>query len=134
MKPPVRTFAAAALVMLAAACRGDETVRAYGAGDKVWYLVSLNDAAFADTATLTFPKRGQIAGKGPCNTFTATLDVPYPWFETGALLATRRVCPGLAAETAYFNALGRVTLSEVAGDTLLLSNPDGLVMEFRSGG
>ncbi len=120
----------AVVAMAASACRGDETIRAYGAAGQTWALKELNGDAFTASATLTFPKPGRIAGKGPCNSYTASLTAPYPWFETGAIAATRSFCPNLADETVFLSALSRATLSEVAGSTLILSNPDGLNMVF----
>jgi heat shock protein HslJ len=55
---------------------------------------------------------------------------PYPWFEAGDIAVTRRACPDLAAETAFFDALADMTLAEVAGDALILSTPDGREMVF----
>ena len=131
----MKVLALAALAALSlAACRGDETVRAYGAADQVWTLSEIDGTPFDASATLTFPDAGRIAGAAPCNRYSADMTVPYPWFEAGPIAATRRACPELAAETAFLTALGQATLAEVAGETLILSNPEGLNMVFRSGG
>ena len=45
--------------------------------------------------------------------------------------ATKRACPDLAAENAYFTALQSMTLSEVLGNVLILSNDAGDEMVFR---
>ncbi|MDW3224588.1 MAG: META domain-containing protein [Paracoccaceae bacterium] len=115
-------------------CQKDETVKAYGAADKVWRLVELDDAPVTYSATLTFPETGQIAGKAPCNSYTGSMTVPYPWFEAGPLAATRMACPDLEAETTFFAALSAMSLSEVLGDTLLLSNDAGRTMVFKADG
>jgi len=115
-----------------AACWGDETLRAYGAADKVWHLMELRGAPFTAQTTLTFPEPGQIAGAAPCNRYFATQDAPYPWFKAGPIGATKRVCPNLAAETSYFAALTAATLSEVLGDTLILSDEDGPLLVFKA--
>lgn len=115
-----------------AACDSDETLHAYGAADKEWRLVELQDAPFDATATLTFPERGKLAGQGPCNSFSTTNNVPYPWFDAGPIAATRRACPDLAAESAFFTLLEAATLSEVLGDTLTLSDDSGVLLVFRS--
>ena len=120
--------------LLLSACYGDETVRAYGAADKVWILTELRKTPFTATATLTFPEAGRIAGKAPCNSFNASQDAPYPWFNAGPIVATRMACPELAAESAYLTALSEATLSEVLGDTLILSNDDAVLLTFKSGG
>lgn len=127
-----------ALILLislsATACSGDETLRAYGGADKVWTLMELDGIPFDARATLTFPKPGQMAGHAPCNRYTGTMTAPYPWFEAGPLAATRMACPDLIAETAYFEALGAMITSEVAGDTLILGTGDGRRMVFISDG
>lgn len=122
----------ALLLMSLTACRADETVRAYGGGDHTWTLKLLNDAAFPAKATLTFPKTGEIAGQGPCNRYFGAMNVPYPWFDTGPIGSTRMACPDLAAETVFLKALEDATLSEVLGDTLILSNTEGLQMVFKA--
>lgn len=120
------------IVSLLAACQSDETVRAYGGADRVWALELLNDKPFTATATLTFPEEGRIAGQAPCNRYFGGMTVPYPWFKADAIGSTKMACPDLDAEQIYFHALGEATLSEVAGDTLILSNTDGLEMVFKA--
>ncbi|WP_300033744.1 META domain-containing protein [uncultured Roseobacter sp.] len=117
-----------------AACWKDETLSAYGAADRTWVLSELDGKPFRAPATLTFPEPGQMAGAGPCNSFSAVMEAPYPWFEAGPLAATRRACPDLPSETEYFRALGEMSLSEVLGDTLILSTPEGRSMVFTAGG
>jgi heat shock protein HslJ len=121
----------ALLVASLAACREDETVRAFGGADQVWALTELNGASFPATATLTFPKAGEIVGQGPCNRYFGAMTAPYPWFDTGPIGSTRMACPDLVVETTFLAALEAATLSEVAGNTLILSNTDGLEMVFR---
>ena len=93
------------LLVLLAACRDDESVRAYGGADKEWRLIELNDQPFEAKVTLTFPEAGRIAGNAPCNSYNGSMTVPYPWFEAGAIAATKRACPDLAAESSFFTAL-----------------------------
>ncbi|WP_298858329.1 META domain-containing protein [uncultured Sulfitobacter sp.] len=114
------------------ACRQDETVRAYGGGDRTWALKILNDAPFPATATLTFPKTGEIAGHGPCNRYFGAMTAPYPWFDTGPIGSTRMACPDLEVETVFLQALEAATLSEVLGDVMILSNTEGLEMVFNA--
>ena len=120
------------LLIALTACRKDETVRAYGGGDRTWTLKFLNDAPFPATATLTFPKEREISGQGPCNRYFGALTVPYPWFDTGPIGSTRRACPDLEVETIFLQALEAVTLSEVLGDVMILSNTEGLEMVFNA--
>ncbi|MDI3337904.1 META domain-containing protein [Defluviimonas aestuarii] len=117
-------------LLIATACQGNETVAAYGAGNGIWQLTEIDGVAFASHATLSFPEPGRIAGEAPCNTYMGRMDAPYPWFEAKDLAVTRRACPDLAAETAFFDGLAAMTLSETSGDTLILSNPDGREMIF----
>jgi len=113
-------------------CTGDETVSGYGAAGTTWRLVELDGARFPARATLTFPEEGRIAGDGPCNAFTADQTAPYPWFDAERIAATRRACPDLDAEAAFFSALEAMTLAEVAGDVLILSNDTGRQMVFNA--
>lgn len=125
-------FPALPLVALAAlsGCVGDETVARYGAAGGVWQLSEIDGRPFAARATLSFPEPGRVAGEAPCNLYSGAMTAPYPWFEAGALAVTRRACPEMAAEARFFDALGRVTLAEVQGDVLILSDPAGPEMVF----
>lgn len=125
---------AAALTLMASipACQADETVARYGAADRLWELQTLNGIAFSATATLEFEPGGPVSGQAPCNRFTTTNTVPYPWFELTPIAATRMACPDLEAETTYFNALGKMTQSEVRQGTLFLRNDDGDEMVFTT--
>lgn len=118
--------------VLLAACDSDETLAAYGAADTTWSLQSLNGAPYPAKAMLTFPEPGRVAGQGPCNSFSGTQSAPYPWFDTGPLATTRRACPDLAAEADFLSALDAMTLAEVQGDTLILSNDTGGELVFTS--
>lgn len=124
----------AALIALVAmgGCLADETLTGYGAADRIWVLDSIDGVAFAARAELLFPEEGKITGRGPCNQFFGDQRAPYPWFDVGPLGSTRMACPQLSAETAFFRALESMTLSEVAGDTLILSTEDGREMVFRA--
>ncbi|MEX0351375.1 MAG: META domain-containing protein [Paracoccaceae bacterium] len=113
-------------------CKSDESVAAYGAGGTTWMLESIAGEAATAKTTLTFPDTGQIAGKAPCNSYSGTMDAPYPWFEVSDLRATQVACPELEAEGTYFAALMAMTQSEVAGDVLILRNDQGYEMVFKS--
>jgi heat shock protein HslJ len=124
-----------ALTLIAgiAACDTDETLRSYGAADKTWVLTEIDGTAFTARTTMTFPEKGRIAGKAPCNSYGGTMSVPYPWFKVGPLRSTKMACSELQAETRFFRALSDMSLSEVAGDTLILSTPEGRQMIFKAG-
>ncbi|HCQ58707.1 MAG TPA: META domain-containing protein [Sulfitobacter sp.] len=128
----MRSFLILAALSALPQCQSDETVRAYGGGDKTWVLVELDGTPFDARATLTFPEAGKIAGQAPCNAYSAAMTVPYPWFDAGHIAATRRACPDIAAETAFLNALGDVTISDVLGDTLILSDESGERLIFKA--
>jgi heat shock protein HslJ len=113
-------------------CKADESVAGYGAADRVWVLTEIDGAPFTARATLTFPERGQVAGQAPCNTYSGVMVTPYPWFDLGQVAATRMACPDLKAEARFFETLTEMTLSEVSGDVLILSTPDGRQMVFKS--
>nr|WP_217434112.1 META domain-containing protein [Leisingera sp. ANG59] len=121
-------------LLLPSACAGDETLSAYGAAGTEWQLRSIDGAAIPAAATLTFPEPGTIAGSGPCNSFQGSQGAPYPWFEAGPLAVTRMACPQLEAEGAFLKALQEMTLAEVSGDVLILSNSAGREMLFKGGG
>lgn len=131
MLSPMRMLLLIALLGLDM-CDRDETVAGYGAADKVWQLTELDGTPFAATATLSFPKPGQIAGEAPCNRYSGTMTTPYPWFDVGQVISTRRACPDLEAEDAFLGALSAMTEAEATGDTLILRNVAGREMVFRA--
>lgn len=124
-----------ALLLIAMSLLGyckDETVSGHGAQAAVWELVTIDGTPVTARATLTFPEEGVIAGEAPCNRYSAQQTVPYPWFRAERIISTRRACPELDAETRFLGALAEMTLVEVAGDTLVLSNDAGREMLFRA--
>jgi heat shock protein HslJ len=124
-----------ALVLAALSALGhckDETVSGHGGQGMTWVLHSIDGAPFTARATLTFPEEGRFAGEAPCNRYSGEQTVPYPWFAAERLVSTKRACPDLAAETRYLRALEDMTLAEIAGDTLLLTNDAGREMVFRA--
>ncbi|WP_299551932.1 META domain-containing protein [uncultured Tateyamaria sp.] len=125
---------AAALTLLASipACQADETVARYGAAGRVWELQTLNGTAFPARATLEFEAGGPVSGFAPCNRFTTTNTVPYPWFELTPIAATRTACPDLESEAAYLEAMARMTQSEVRQGTLFLRNDEDEELVFTT--
>lgn len=114
------------------ACRADETVGGYGGADRVWLLQDINGEAFPARATMTFPEPGKIAGQAPCNRFFGPMTVPYPWFDASALATTRMACPELEDESKFLEYIEKMSLSEVSGSVLLLSNDAGDTMTFKA--
>ena len=113
-------------------CATDETVTAYADGQTEFVLRTLNGTPFAATATINIAEPGRVSGTAPCNTYSASQSAPYPWFEIGPIAVTRRACPDLAAETAFLGALAAMTLAEVTGNTLILSNTEQGEMVFQA--
>lgn len=123
-----------AFLLLLAACGPDETLTGYGAAGS-WTLSAIDDEAFPSRATIVFEEDGKVSGNAPCNGYGTSQTAPYPWLELGLIRATKRACADLKLEQAYFTALGSMTLVEVSGDVLVLSNDAGKTMTFtRSGG
>jgi heat shock protein HslJ len=121
---------AAALITVAS--DNDTSLRVYAGADSTWVLTELRGEPVAARATMQFPEAGVIAGQAPCNRYRAALLVPYPWFDSGPVAATRMACPDLAAEKAFFQALEAATLSEIRDDTLILSDDDTVLMVFKA--
>ena len=116
---------------LALAACGDETVTAYST-ESVFALVSVNGAPFQTSASIDIGVAGEITGSAPCNSYRAKQTAPYPWFEIGPIAATKRACPDLEAEAIYFETLGRMTIVEVSGSTLILTNDANEEMLFQA--
>jgi len=113
-------------------CEKDETLSGYGAADKVWSLSELDGKPFDAQATITFPEQGKIAGQAPCNRYFGAQEKPYPWFAATGVGATRMACAELGAETKFFQALEAMSLAEVLGDVMILSNEAGRQMVFKA--
>ncbi|ABG31011.1 META domain-containing protein [Roseobacter denitrificans] len=131
----MKTSAAIAVALLAVnGCTRDETAAAYGGADKVWRVVEIDDIPFASRATLTFPAPGQIAGDAPCNSYSAAITVPYPWFDAGPIVATKKRCADASHEARFLEALANMSLSEILRDTMILSTPEGRSIIFKADG
>lgn len=120
-----------ALVLLAACQISDKTLAGHGALGQ-WQLTEINGTPFAASATITFQEDGKVSGNAPCNSFGATQTAPYPWFELSPVFSTKRACNDLAAENAFLGALQNMSLAEVSGNVLVLSNDAGNTMEFTA--
>ncbi len=118
------------IAVILSACTRDESVRAYGAYDDAFVLQTLNGQEFNASASVSFPQPWRINGEGPCNTFSAAQTAPYPWISLGPLTVTRGSCPEIAQETAFLEALGRMTVVIVKEFSLTLSNDAGEEMVF----
>ena len=121
---------AAALLGLIPACQSDATVAAYGGADATWTLTEIGGVQFSERATLIFGEDGQVSGQAPCNRFTFTNTLPYPWFETGPVAATKMACPNLEAESTFFANLSAMTQVVIADGKMVMANDDGGEMVF----
>ncbi|MCG6883459.1 MAG: META domain-containing protein [Silicimonas sp.] len=131
-KASPRVFRAVFLLPFLSIGCADETISGYANPDATYRLTELSGTPFEALATISFPEEGRAAGQAPCNAWSAEQAVPYPWISLGPIAATRRACPELAKEQAFFEALGRVTLAEVQGGVLILSDDHGVVMVFEA--
>lgn len=118
------------ILLALAACLRDESISGQTTAGEIWQLVTVNGSKAASGYTLQFPERGKLSGNGPCNSFQARQTAPLPWFEVRDLRTSGRSCDQFANETAYFEALSRMTLIERKGSLLLLSS-DSESLEFR---
>jgi len=110
----------------------DETVAGYAPDGVNWRLIELSGDPFPATATLQLLAKGKVTGAGPCNRFSARQTAPYPWFALTAIAATKRACPDLELEAEFFGALETMTLSEVSGTLLILTDDAGDQMVFEA--
>lgn len=95
-----------------------------------WHLRAIDGAPFAAEATVAFPEPGAVTGMAPCNAFRAAREGDWPDIAIGPIAATRRACPDLAAEGAFFAALEAMERAEVAEGVLRLTGADGREMVF----
>ncbi|UZD90446.1 META domain-containing protein [Cognatishimia activa] len=119
-----------ALLLLISACERDESLTAYGAAG-TWDLQEINGQPFDAPASIVFAEDGQVKGEAPCNSYSTYQSAPYPWIELGPILSTKRACADLSAEQDYFAALGKMSLAEVSGELLILSNDEDESLLFR---
>mmetsp|Transcript_22661 Transcript_22661/g.37225 ORF Transcript_22661/g.37225 Transcript_22661/m.37225 type:complete len:127 (-) Transcript_22661:4534-4914(-) len=97
-----------------------------------WQLIALNGDRVTVSATLTFVDGDRIAGRAPCNRYSASLTATHPQFHVGPILSTKMACPNLAEESAFFAALATMTQSNTANGTLTLRNTAGATMTFTA--
>lgn len=116
-----------------AQCQPDETLTGHGAAGRTWILQERGDDPVDLRTELRFSRRGVMEGRGPCNPFRARVSVPYPWFALEEFESGQQACPDRDAEEEVIVALKSVTLVEIAGDTMLLTNDDAtLLLRFKA--
>jgi len=126
----MKTLLALVAALSLTTCQKDETISGQSGPEDLWGLTEMDGGPAGAAITLQFPKQGEISGQGPCNVYSAAQLAPMPWFEAGPIKSTKKACPDLAVETAYFSALSEMTLAERSGNMLLLTN-DTQTLEFR---
>lgn len=114
------------------ACKVDETISGYTDAGTEWTLVELDGKPFKAHATIAFPSKGKVTGRGPCNTYGSSQTLPLPWFKLGPIMSTKMACAELKSEQVFFDALGAMSLAETLGNTMIFSNDDGREMVFKS--
>ena len=119
------------LTLTMTACQADETISGYADPDAVWVLTELNGQTPQSKITLTFPEKGKIAGRAPCNRYFGAQTKPLPWFETGPIASTKMACPSLDEEAQYFQTLEKSTLAEVGKTTLILLDETGPLLTYK---
>ncbi|MGR3635834.1 MAG: META domain-containing protein [Shimia sp.] len=115
-----------------AGCGRDETLTQYGGDAFPWRLLVLDGKPVSFPNEIAFGPRGSVTGFGPCSTYSARQTAPYPWFalEDVQVVEVTQDCAYLAQEAAYFAALSEMSLSEVSGSELVLSDDTGREMVF----
>lgn len=120
------------LPIFLAGCLKDETISGFVDPKATYQLTEINGAAFTARAEISFPAKGSVLGKAPCNSFSAEQTAPYPWFEIGSMTVTRAACAQMEAEAEFFKAFGSMSLIEASGNVVILRNDDGDEMVFKT--
>ncbi|MEL6618196.1 MAG: META domain-containing protein [Pseudomonadota bacterium] len=97
----------------------------------VWQLAQIDGTPYSANATLTIAPDSRVSGRAPCNSYAGGSGAQYPAFDARRLRATKRACPSLRAETAYFQALAAMQTAKRDGDRLILRG-DGRQMVFTA--
>jgi heat shock protein HslJ len=98
-----------------------------------WRLLAIDGVVvgYDVAATLRIGADGTIAGKAPCNSYSAANKGPLPTLSLGGIRATRMACDKLDQEQAFFDALSAMAEARMDGSrNLILTGPEGRSMEF----
>jgi heat shock protein HslJ len=110
----------------------DESLSGYAARDAPYQLFELNGRPAEHPIAVVFPSMWRMEWRTGCGVYRAKISVPYPWFGLVAVTAVPRACAEASADRAFIAALHAMTLSEVHGGTLILSDGAGAEMVFRT--
>lgn len=125
-------FLAIAATLGLTACDPSETVTKYGGMDYTWKLTEVDGTPIDYNALLSFGPHGSVNGEGPCNGYSGGQIKPYPWVDIQIDFVEELYCSGIDDEEAYFAALSEMTLVEVSGPNMVLSNDEtGRQMVFK---
>ncbi|NIM96018.1 MAG: META domain-containing protein [Anaerolineales bacterium] len=119
------------ITLMLSACSGRKTLT-----DTMWELTSLNeeDALEETTVTAFFNEDGTLTGSSGCNQYSTTYVVDGDEINIAPAAVTLMACPEpiMEQETAYLMALTSATNFKIRGDTLRLSDDEGVLAEFQA--
>lgn len=121
------------LFLVLMGCVKDETVAGFLPKDTSFQLTEVNGNPAPYQANIQFGEKGRVTGSAPRNRYFATNDAPYPWFALSEIGSTKMAGPDLTHEVMFFNTLKSMTLAEVSGPVLILSNDAGQTLTFQQG-
>lgn len=124
-------FLAMTAILGVAACDPSDTVTKHGGMAYDWQLTEVDGTPVDYSATIAFGPHGSVNGSGPCNGFSATQSKPYPWIAIQIEFVEELYCSDIDEEEAYLGSLMEMTLVEVSGDSLVMSNDSGREMAFK---
>lgn len=127
----IAPFLLSACVINTAAPEPEEDDTNVGGNVAVYQLVELYGQPFVANANVRFETDNRLAGDSPCNVWTANQVASYPGFDVENLLATKRACSDLSAETAFFSALSTANRQTLTNGVLILTDRRGRRMVFR---
>ncbi|WP_247744790.1 META domain-containing protein [Shimia sp. R11_0] len=125
-----RVWVAGAMALVLANCGPSETVTQYGGSTYDWRLTEIDGTEVTYQATLELSENGAVDGAGPCNGFSGSQSAPYPWIDIQIDFVEELYCADIDHEEAYLAALSEMSLVEVAGTTMIMSNEAGRQMVF----
>lgn len=119
-----------------AACDRDESLAGYVETGRSYALIEQDARRATVRATLQF-RQGRVHVDAPCSQWHAEISAPYPWWEMADVQfpqtwATPAACELAEEDRNFMQLLERMTLSEVSGNILILSNTDGERMVFQA--
>lgn len=95
-----------------------------------WWVEDIAGKGVIDSShtTIEFTDDGRVVGSTGCNRYFGSVEINGSGMTVGPLAGTRKMCPSalMDQETKFFQAMGKVSLWEIAGTGLLhLRNADG---------